>query len=187
MSFFSSEELKQMGFACVGKNVNISRKCSVYNASKISIASNVRIDDFCILSAGSEGISIGRNVHIACYVSIIGSAEIKIGDFVGISSKTTIYSSSDDYSGNFLTGPTIPENLKNVDSRPVRLEDHVIIGAQCVILPGVTLGEGCAVGSFTLVSKNLDAWQIFAGNPIRSLKPRSKEMLRLLSQLEDLN
>ncbi|MET0944100.1 MAG: hypothetical protein ABWY22_01685, partial [Flavobacterium sp.] len=142
MGFLTLNELETMGFAHIGINVLISDKCSIYNPSKISIESNVRIDDFCIISAGEKGIKIGNNVHIACYVSLIGKELIEIGNFVGISSKTAIYSSSDDYSGNFLTGPTVDEKFKNVDNRKVKLEDHVIIGAQCVILPGVTIKEG---------------------------------------------
>ncbi|MDR2409353.1 MAG: acyltransferase, partial [Bacteroidales bacterium] len=49
-SFFSKEELKDIGFKSVGDNVLISRKASFYSVSNISIGSNVRIDDFCILS-----------------------------------------------------------------------------------------------------------------------------------------
>jgi galactoside O-acetyltransferase len=60
-----------MGFKKIGKNVKISSKASIYGADKISIGSNVRIDDFCIISTSDEGVEIGNNVHIACYASII--------------------------------------------------------------------------------------------------------------------
>jgi dTDP-4-amino-4,6-dideoxy-D-glucose acyltransferase len=177
MGFIFREELEKMGFAKLGENVLISDKTSIYNPGKISLGSNVRIDDFCIISAGSDGIEIGSNVHIACYVSLIGKARIKLGDFVGISSKTAVYSSSDDYSGKVLTGPTVPDEFKNVDHREVIFEDHSIIGAMSVILPGVTIKEGTAVGSLSLVTKNLEPWKIYAGNPLRLLKDRSKELL----------
>jgi galactoside O-acetyltransferase len=180
MSFLTIKQLENMGFAYLGENVLISDKCSIYNPSKIKIASNVRVDDFCILSAGNGGIEIGNNVHIACYVSIIGSESIKIGNYVGISSKTAVYSSSDDYSGNFLTGPTILDKYKNVDNRPVIFEDHVLLGALCLVLPGVTIKEGAAIGSFSFISKNVEPWGMYAGNPLRFLKERSKKMLNFL-------
>lgn len=178
MAYLNSEQLKSMGFASIGTNVLISDKASIYNAQKIKIGSNVRIDDFCIISAGEHGIEIGNFVHIACYVSLIGNELIKVQDFVGISSRTAVYSSSDDYSGNFLMGPTIPNQYKNVDSRPVVFENHTVIGAGSVILPGVTVAEGTAVGALSLVSKNLEAWSIYIGSPIKFIKPRAKEMLQ---------
>src|ERR1700722_5479363 len=98
MGFLNREQLEKMEFAEIGSNVLISDKASIYNPKKIKLGSNVRIDDFCIISAGEKGIEIGSYIHIACYVSLIGSELIKLHDFVGISSKSAVYSSSDDYS-----------------------------------------------------------------------------------------
>jgi acetyltransferase-like isoleucine patch superfamily enzyme len=181
MGYLSEKQLKAMKFAAIGTNVLISEKASIYNAPNIRLGSDVRIDDFCIISAGDKGIEIGSRVHIACYVSLIGSELIKIKDFVGISSKTAVYSSSDDYSGDFLTGPTIPLAFKNIDNRPVIFESHSLIGAGCIILTGVTIGEGTAIGALSLVTKNLDPWGIYIGASIKFIKPRSKKMLDFIS------
>ena len=183
MGFLTRAALEQMGFAAVGANVLISDKASIYNPAKISLGSHVRIDDFCIVSAGEGGIEFGNYVHIACYVSLIGSALIRVGDYVGISSKSAVYSSSDDYSGNFLVGPTIPNQFKNVDNRPVIFEPHSLIGAGTIVLPGVSVGEGTAVGALSLVTKNLDPWGIYIGSPIKFIKNRSKAMLDFVPDL----
>jgi galactoside O-acetyltransferase len=185
MGFLNQEQLKDIGFCELGTNVLISEKASIYNPDKITIGSNVRIDDFCILSAGEKGIKIGDYVHIACYVSLIGSEIIKINDFVGISARTSVYSSSDDYSGNFLSGPTIPDRFKNVNSSPVVFESHSIIGAGCVILPGCVIGEGTAVGALSLVLKSLSSWGVFAGIPVKYIKPRKHNMLKYISSLKE--
>lgn len=71
MAFHSEESLRKMGFKSLGKNVLVSDKASLYGTDKILIGDNTRIDDFCILSAGQGGIAIGKNVHIACYCSLI--------------------------------------------------------------------------------------------------------------------
>lgn len=184
MGFLSEVELNAMGFAIIGSNVFISDKASIYNPKNIRIGSNVRIDDFCIISAGEKGIEIGNYVHIACYVSLIGNELIKINDFVGISSKAAVYSSSDDYSGNFLTGPTIPNQFKNVDSRSVVFESHSLVGSNCVILPGVIVGEGTAIGALSLVTKSLNPWGLYTGVPAKFIKPRKKEMLKYLPLLK---
>ena len=79
--FYSREALESMGFKSVGENALISDKAVFYGVDRISIGDNTRIDDFSILSAGPGGITLGRNVHIACYVSIIGKEAIVIDDF----------------------------------------------------------------------------------------------------------
>jgi acetyltransferase-like isoleucine patch superfamily enzyme len=183
MAYLSQTDLEKMGFARLGKNVLISDKASIYNSAKISFGSHVRIDDFCIVSAGDGGIEFGDYVHIACYVSLIGSALIRVGDYVGISSKSAVYSSSDDYSGAFLVGPTVPDEFKNVDNRPVIFEPFSLVGAVCVILPGVTIGEGTAVGALSLVVRNLDPWGVYIGSPAKFIKNRKKDLVGLAQQL----
>lgn len=185
MAFLTQDQLRNIGFKKIGSNVLISDKCSIYNPSKISLGSNVRIDDFCLISAGEEGIEIGNYVHIACYVSLIGKCKIILGDFVGISSKSAIYSSSDDYSGEFLVGPTVPDLYRRVDNRPVILKRHVLIGVGVVILPGVIIEEGTAVGALSLVAKKLEPWSIFVGSPLKFLKRRKSVLLELEKKLLD--
>jgi galactoside O-acetyltransferase len=68
MSFLTEEELAALGLASCGEDVKISRKTSIYGAERIAIGDHVRIDDFCVISAGAGGISIGSHVHIAVYV-----------------------------------------------------------------------------------------------------------------------
>lgn len=179
MSFHSPDALREMGFLSVGENVKVSTKASVYGASRISLGAQSRIDDFCELSAGEGGIYIGRNVHIAVMCSLIGKARIELHNFAGLSSRVSIYSSSDDYSGESMTNPTVPEEFTHVDHRPVVLGQHVIIGSGSVILPGVTIGEGTAVGALCLVAKDLEPFGIYAGSPLRRVKSRSRRLLEL--------
>jgi galactoside O-acetyltransferase len=179
MSFHSSDALRDMGFLSVGENVRVSTKASIYGASRISLGANSRIDDFCVLSAGEGGIYIGRNIHIAVMCSLIGKGRIELHDFSGLSNRVSIYSSSDDYSGEYMTNPTVPEQYTNVDHRNVVLERHVIIGSGSVILPGITIGEGTAVGALCLVSKDLEPFGIYAGSPLKRIKARDKRLLEL--------
>jgi dTDP-4-amino-4,6-dideoxy-D-glucose acyltransferase len=179
MAFHSPDALHRMGFLSLGHNVRLSTKASVYGASRISLGSNCRIDDFCVLSAGDEGIFIGQNVHIAVMCSLIGKGRIELADFCNISSRVSIYSSSDDYSGEYMTNPTVPEEYTNVDHRAVTLKRHVIIGSGTVILPGITIGEGTAVGALSLVARDLEPFGIYVGLPAKRVKPRSRRLLEL--------
>lgn len=174
--FYTKEELNEMGFKSIGDNVLISDKSSIYGVKNIEIGSNVRIDDFCIISAGEGGIKIGNYVHIACYAHLIGSGQIIVDDHAQISGKVSIYSSSDDFSGDYLIGPTVPQEYSNVKNLTVHLKKYVILGCNVVVLPGVTIEEGTAIGALSLVSKSLPSYGIYGGNPLKFLKERTKGM-----------
>lgn len=176
MAFISREILNQMGFKSLGDNVLISDKASLFNVGKITLGSNVRIDDYCVLSAGEGGINIGSYIHIAVYTSLIGKGNITLGDYVNLSSKVTIYSSNDDYSGEYMTNPMVPEQLTNVTHADVVLDEHVIVGSGTVVLPGSKLNRGVAIGALSLVNGNIPEFQIHAGVPSKFIKERSKRI-----------
>ena len=179
MAMLSREAIEALGFISVGEYAQISDRASFYGTSRIALGNNVRIDDFCVLSAGSGGISVGNYVHIAVYSSLIGAGRITLSNFCNISSRVAIYSSNDDYSGMTLTNPTVPNEYTGVTHADVFLDKHVIIGSGSVILPGVTLEEGVAVGALSLVSKRCDAFGIYVGNPARRIKERKRDLLEL--------
>jgi dTDP-4-amino-4,6-dideoxy-D-glucose acyltransferase len=178
-SFYSAGELRAVGFKALGKNVLISRKASIYSPATISIGNHVRVDDFCILSGGS-GLALGNFVHLACYCALFAGSGIVMQDFSGLSARVLIYSQSDDYSGDSLTNPTIPERYKpKFKKEKVVIGKHVIVGTGSTILPGVVLAEGSAVGAHSLVTKSCEAWWIYFGIPARKLRRRSKALLEI--------
>lgn len=179
MTILSREAIESLGFASVGENVQISDRASLYRVSRITLGDNVRIDDFCVLAAGAGGIFIGNYVHIAVGSSLIGAGKITLSDFSGLSSRISIYSSSDDYTGAALTNPTVPSEYTKVTHADVFLGKHVIVGSGSVILPGVTLEDGVAVGALSLVNKNCKSFGIYAGNPVRRIKERKHDLLAL--------
>lgn len=179
MAMLPRELIESMGFASVGENVHIADRASFYGISRIQIGNNVRIDDFCVLSASVGGIVIGNNIHIAVYSSLIGAGKIQLGDFCNLSSRVSIYSSNDDYSGATLTNPTVPSKYTGVTHADVVLEKHVIVGCGSVILPGVVLEKGVAIGALSLVNKSCEAFGIYAGNPAKRIKERKRNLLDL--------
>ena len=178
----SRNAIEALGCASVGENVQISERASFYGASRIVLGNNVRIDDFCVLSAGDGGITVGDYVHIAVYSLLIGAGRITLSDFCNISSRVAIYSSNDDYSGVTLTNPTVPSEYTGVTHADVFLGKHVIVGSGSVILPGVTMEEGVAIGALSLVPKRCEAFGLYAGNPVRRIKERKRDLLELEQQ-----
>ncbi|WP_225592152.1 acyltransferase [Pseudomonas sp. PDM15] len=168
-----------LGFAKLGLNVLVSDRASLYGCARISIGDNVRVDDFCVLSAGEGGIEIGNYIHLGVYSSLIGAGKIVLEDFCGISSRVSVYSSNDDYSGQSMTNPTVPEEFTNVQHADVTIGRHAIIGAGSVILPGVILGQGVVVGALSLVTKSCQDYGVYSGTPARFIKERKKNFVQL--------
>ncbi|MND64857.1 dTDP-4-amino-4,6-dideoxy-D-glucose acyltransferase [compost metagenome] len=185
MGFLNREQIDELGFSHVGENPCLSDKASYYNCENIVIGDNVRIDDFCVISAGVGGIEIGNYIHIAVYSLLIGAGKIALHDFSGISSRVSIYSSSDDYSGASMTNPMVSEEYTNVNHADIVIGRHVIIGSGSIVLPGVTLEQGVAIGALSLVSKNCREFGIYSGVPIRRIKERKKDLIVLERQFID--
>jgi acetyltransferase-like isoleucine patch superfamily enzyme len=179
MAFLNRVELELMGFEYLGNHVQISERAVFYNCKNIKIDDYSRVDDFCIISAGDGGIEIGKYVHIAAYCSIQGAGKVIIEDFSGLSSRVAVYSSSDDYSGNALTNPCVPKEFTNVESGPVHLKKHAIIGVNSCILPNTTIGLGAAVGAFSLVSRDIADHMIAVGVPAKAKVPRQTKIFEL--------
>lgn len=181
-SFLSRKELEELSFNKVGKNVLISKKASIYGANNITIGDNVRIDDFCVLSGN---IVIGNYVHIAAFAALFaGNEGIELKDFAGVSSRTTIYAISDDYSGLALTNPTVPDELRHVSGGKVTLERHALIGASSLVLPNVIIKEGAAIGACSMVTKDCEEWTISGGVPAKKIKNRYKNILELEKKIK---
>lgn len=183
MASLTNEQMKEMGFACFGNNVILSDKASYYNCKNIRLGNSVRIDDFCVLSAGMGGIDIGNHVHIAVFSSLIGAGNISLASFCNISSRVAIYSSNDDYSGTSMTNPTVPPEFTNVQHADVKIGRHVIIGAGSIVLPGVTLEEGAAVGALSLVKNDCQSFGIYLGVPAKRISERKRDLLELETKL----
>lgn len=181
-SFYSQEELKELGLGRFGKDVLVSRKASFYNPQEIKLGNHVRIDDFCILSGK---VVIGSYVHIAAYCGLFARHSIALNDFSGLSSRVVIYTYSDDYLGRCMTNPTIPEEFRErADTGPVVLQKHVIVGSGSVILPNTLIKEGVSIGAFSLVKGTFEEWGIYTGNPARYRAARkSSEILRMEKEL----
>ena len=184
-SFYSLNELKELGLKSFGENVLISRNACIYGAENITIGNNVRIDDFCILSGK---INIGSWIHISAYTGLFGGKEgIELADFVTISSRCVVYAISDDYSGKTMTNPMINDEYRQTYGGTVFFEKHSIIGSGCIVLPDVTLHEGVAVGAMSLVKSDLEEWSMYVGVPAVKIKERDRTAKELEHKMMEKN
>lgn len=177
MAYYEQDQLEMFGFKFLGDNVKISTASKVYDAENISIGSNSRIDDFCIISGNVE---IGSYCHITPMCLVAGGQPgIRMEDFVTLAYGVKVFAQSDDYSGETMVNSTIPKKYKSEYFAPVILEKQVIIGANATVMPGVTLREGTSVGAMSLVRASTSPWGIYVGIPARHIKNRSRRLLAL--------
>lgn len=185
--YFGSDELRGFGFASVGENVAIAKNCTIIAPERIEIGDHVRIDSNVHIVAAEGKVTLGSYIHIGGACHIAGRGGVMMNDFSGLSQGVRIYSASDDYSGEHMTNPMVPDEYLGFNVAPVLLGRHAIIGSGSVVLPGCNIGEGVAVGALALVTKSLPPWGIYSGAPARRLRDRSRRLLELEAEMETLH
>ena len=99
--------------------------------------------------------------------TICAAERIIIGNGVTVGANTTIVDTD--------FHPVDPEQRRlypnEAATKPIVIEDDVFIGMQCLILKGVTLGQGCVVGAGSVVTRSIPPRVICAGNPARVIRP----------------
>ena len=182
MANLTRGQVRDLGLAAVGNDVQIDESAQIFGAKEVSIGSQVRIDCFTVITAGPASVTIGDHVHLGVGVCLFGTAGIEVADFASLSGRVAVYSTNDDFVNGHLSGPTVPAELRKVQAAPVIVGPHVIVGAGSVILPGVRLGRGAAVGALSLVKDDVVDGEIAAGVPARSVGRRDLERLARLEE-----
>lgn len=176
MAWRPVQEVREM-FAEVGENVLVSTHAVFYEPEKMRIGDNSRIDDFCLITGD---VTLGRNVHLTAYTHIAGGLPgVVLDDFATCAYACHILTQSDDYSGSSMANSTVPRRFKNETFAAVKIGRHAILGTGTIVLPGSDVGEGVSTGAGTVVTKPLEEWTIYVGQPARAIGPRSKRVLDL--------
>ena len=187
---------KRMKLKAVKKQVSISHSATLLDWINIEV--RIPRNDVCvyigedsivgctfIFESNQGNVTIGKRCYIGAGSSMIARNKIMIGDDVTIAGGVTLYTHNshsldwhdrvDDIAtinANFRKGMGMGEN-KNWDvvkEGPIVIESKVWIGMNVIVLKGVTIGEGAIVGAGSVVTKDVPAWSIVAGNPARIVK-----------------
>ncbi len=155
----------------LGKNVSFNGPVHIerFKYSTISIGNNVIFNSSdlfnprgvrkCIMQTGTDHacIEVGDNTGLSG-VTIVSNERVVIGKNVNIGAETIIGDRDDHH-----------EIFGNTDA-PVCIEDDVFIGMHCIILKGVTIGEGSIIGAGSVVTKDIPAGVVAAGVPCRVIR-----------------
>ena len=106
-------------------------------------------------------VTIGKGCFIQQCCTFFGRGGIIVGNDVFIGPKVNLITINHDVN---------PDNRSATYGRPIVIEDKVWIGINSTILPGVRIGYGAIVGAGSVVTKDVPAMTVVAGNPARIIK-----------------
>lgn len=119
---------------------------------------------------------VGDNCQFGDMTHIVAHQSVTIGNNVLIASKVFISDvSHGSYSGSSQDNPLIPPVERKLVTKPVHIGNNVWIGENAVILPGVSIGDGCIVGANSTVTKSFEGNCIIAGSPAKLIKIWDKD------------
>jgi acetyltransferase-like isoleucine patch superfamily enzyme len=121
------------------------------------------IESFACINNAVGDVIIGDHTRIGLHNTIIGPVEI--GNNVNLAQGITVTALNHNFSD---TNKRIDE--QGVSTNPVTIEDDVWIGANAVILPGVTIGKHCVVAAGAVVTKDVPPHSLVAGVPAKVIK-----------------
>lgn len=186
---FKRKLRKLQSFYCIDKSAIINPPFSIRLDNPTSkkylyIGKDSIVSGNFIFESSEGSINIGAHSYVGNSTFISRSA-IDIGDNVTIAWGCTIYD-HDSHSLNYkLRRKDIDDELKDirnkdnfikskdwscVATKPIYIHNDVWIGMNCIILKGVTIGEGAIIGAGSVVTKDIPAWTLAVGNPAKVIK-----------------
>jgi acetyltransferase-like isoleucine patch superfamily enzyme len=140
--------------------------------SKITIGRGSEIQRYCrIHIAGDDSyeskLIIGKSVFIgqATHISVMHA--MTIGDNTIIGANSYLLTNNHRFALR-----NIPIRDQGYDCKPLRIDEDVWIGANCVIMAGVEIGKGAIIGAGSVVTKSVGAYEIWGGVPARKIGDR---------------
>lgn len=154
--------------------INVLRKG--FKGCKFSIGEDSIIDGKIVFERDNAEVRIGSRVFLSGSTKVIASESIEIGDDVLIAWGTTIVD-HDSHSVSFskrkddvVKWKKGEKDWSHVNIAPVNISDKAWIGFNVIILKGITIGEGAVVAAGSVVTKDVPAWTVVAGNPARMIR-----------------
>lgn len=155
-------------------NIRIGRKCKIHadasvDASRstgVVFGDQVTLNRYAYVQGGQGGVRLGNRVEINNFSIVNGTGGVDIGDDTLIGPGVRIIS----YQHRYAAGQTI--RSQPTEGKPIRIGRDCWIGANAVLLAGVTVGDGAVVAAGAIVTKDVPSGAIVAGVPAIVKKTR---------------
>jgi dTDP-4-amino-4,6-dideoxy-D-glucose acyltransferase len=159
--------------AHLGEGAVIFPWARILNPERLWIGDHSTIDDFVFLNAGI-GTRLGRYVHVAAHVSVIGGGELELGDYAVLATGCRVLTATDTYEDGARMSTHLPDEHRKVRRAKVLIGSDAFVGANAVVMPGIVIGEGAVAGAGAVVTTDLAPWTVHVGAPARFLRDRPR-------------
>lgn len=137
-----------------------------------------RLEAFAVNDDKHKRIVFGNNVQINDYVHISAIEKVDIGDNVLMASHVYI---SDNSHGQYKgvegdTAPSVPPIKRPYFVAPVKIGNNVWLGEGVIVMPGVTIGDGCVIGAHSIVNRDIPANTVAVGSPAKIVKKYNENL-----------
>lgn len=151
--------------------IHIRGRHAIHLGVRLTTGRQVRLDAFPIESSRTV-LVIGNDVQMNDSVHIGAAELVEIGDHTLIASRVFITDHSHGLYDRQDIGsrPDVVPIERPIVADPVRIGRNVWLGEQVCILPGVTIGEGAVIGAGSVVTRDIPARCVAAGNPARVIR-----------------
>lgn len=136
--------------------------------NRFYIGDDTTIEDFTTINNGVGDIRIGDRTRIGLGCTLIGP--VNIGNDIRLAQNIVMSGLNHNYEDI-----TMPISDQGVSTAPIIIEDETWLGANCVVLPGVTIGRHCVIAAGSIVNRDIPPFSVAAGNPARVLKQYNQE------------
>lgn len=155
----------------LGRGVIIDAYAKIYchKNGRIKIGDDSYIGDHAIVHTGKKGgwITIGTNCTVQSFSIVHGHGGCEIGNDVRIASHTVIIPANHRFEDS-----SRPIREQGVTRIGIRIESDVWIGSGCIVLDGVTVGQGGVIGAGSVVNKSVPPGAISIGSPAKPVGAR---------------
>ncbi|MET0658533.1 MAG: DapH/DapD/GlmU-related protein [Steroidobacteraceae bacterium] len=160
----------------VGRTTRIHpfSSASIVKGGSITIGEHCHIHRGAMLATYGGEIRIGDNSTVNPYSVLYGHGGLRIGNFVRIATHCVFIPANHGFDQL-----DVPIARQPVEALGITIEDDVWIGANSVVLDGVTIGQGSIIGAGSVVTKSVRPYSICVGNPARVIADRRERSRKL--------
>jgi galactoside O-acetyltransferase len=149
----------------------------LYPLAKIAKPEVVELDDYCRIRDfsfmyGGNGIIIGKYTDIQPHVVVWGGGALEVGNYVSVAVGTVLLTAVYAHLEGLRMVDGMPEGQSHALYGKLIIKDDAYIGANCTLMPNITIGEGAIIGAGSFVNKDLDDWGIYVGSPVKRIGTR---------------